>query len=276
MAGMKIAVRLLAITVFLILLRLPVAVAGPEIPPLTGRVVDLADILTNAAERDLTNQLVKVEQKTGVQIALVTLPALGQYAIETWGLALGRGWGIGHKGKDDGIVIVLAPNDREVRIEVGYGLEGRIPDATASKIIQAYMLPAAREHRFATGLAATIAALERVIVDPSAVPFKAPVRDTPSIVIILTMFVAVIAFIFFIVARNIRAWSESGPYQARPDERSTSVFDDDRRARGLSTGSLGSFGSLQGGSGRSFFGGGGSSFRGGGGSFGGGGASGKW
>ncbi len=88
---------------------MPGVLAEPPVPPLTGRVVDLADILTTAGERGLTDQLAKVEEKTGAQIVVAILPSLGQYPIESWGLALGRGWKIGHQGRDDGIVIVLAP-----------------------------------------------------------------------------------------------------------------------------------------------------------------------
>jgi hypothetical protein len=123
---MSMALRSLWLAALFLLLCLPVASADPVVPPLlTGRVVDLADVLTSAAERDLTAQLAKVEQKTGTQIVVAILPDLGGYPIESWGLALGRTWQIGRAGKDDGIVIVLAPNDREIRIEVGYGLEGR-------------------------------------------------------------------------------------------------------------------------------------------------------
>ncbi|MBL8709892.1 MAG: TPM domain-containing protein, partial [Rhodospirillaceae bacterium] len=137
-------------------------------PPLTGRLVDLANVLSSAAERDLTDQLAHIEADTGAQIVVATLPTLAGYSIEAWGLALGRGWKIGRAGRDDGIVVVLAPNDREIRIEVGYGLEGRIPDATAHRIINSYMLPAAREGKYADGLKATVDALRRVIKDPAA------------------------------------------------------------------------------------------------------------
>lgn len=268
---MTIAVRMLLLAALLVLLRLPMAVADPAIPPLTGRVVDLADVLTNAAERDLTNQLKKVEEKTGAQIVVATLPRLGQYPIDSWGLALGRGWQIGHKGKDDGIVIVLAPNDREVRIEVGYGLEGRVPDATAHKIIQSYMLPAAREGRYATGLEATIAALERVIIDPTAPLGAAPTGDSISAILLVIVLGVFVIVILFLALYDFGAWGSRESNRDRSDEQPDPLSHDayDNRGSGFSASGSGSSHS-------SSFGGGGSSFSGRGGSFGGGGATGKW
>src|SRR5688572_27235280 len=95
-------VGLMALATLLAILSLSQAAADPTIPSLTGRLVDTAAILSDASERDLTNQLAEVERKTGVQIVVVTLPSLDRYAIETWGLSLGRGWKIGRAGRDDG------------------------------------------------------------------------------------------------------------------------------------------------------------------------------
>lgn len=242
--------------IWLLLLSTWGAHADPTIPLLTGRVVDLADILTAANERDLTNQLAAIEAKTGAQIVVAVLPSLNGYPIESWGLALGRKWGIGHKGRDDGIVIVLAPNDREVRIEVGYGLEGRVPDAIAHRIIQTYMLPAARERRYAKGLEATIAALERVIVDPKAVPKRqSAVHFGEAGFIFLFGGLAFFAIFVLMLCRSFGS-------PTRTDEQSTSTFaDDEDNSFSSSSGSSSS--------GRSSFGGRG-------GSFGGGGASGRW
>ncbi|MBK8157678.1 MAG: TPM domain-containing protein [Rhodospirillaceae bacterium] len=272
----SVALRYLWLAALFVLLGLPAANADPVVPPLTGRVVDLADVLTSAAERDLTTQLAKVEQKTGTQIVVAILPDLGRYSIESWGLALGRTWKIGRPGKDDGIVIVLAPKDREIRIEVGYGLEGRVTDATAHQIIQRYMLPAAREGRYATGLDATIGALERVIVDPSVpVPaVSAPFRYGNVIIVVLFGGMAVLVLIGMVMSIGTR---REQVYPARPDERSDSVFDNNNHGGwtwNSGSGSSSSSNSISFGSSSSSSSG--SSFRGGGGSFGGGGASGKW
>lgn len=117
------------------------AVADPPIPALTGRVVDAAGVLDDATISSLTTQLQNYESMTTNQVMVVTLPDLKGYPIEDWGLALGRGWGIGRKGKDNGVILIVAPHDRQLRIEVGYGLEGVLPDATADRIIRNEIIP---------------------------------------------------------------------------------------------------------------------------------------
>jgi uncharacterized protein len=265
---MSMALRSLWLAALFVLLCLPVAIADPVVPPLRGRVVDLADVLTSAAERDLTTQLAKVEQKTGTQIVVAILPDLGGYPIESWGLALGRTWQIGRAGKDDGIVIVLAPNDREIRIEVGYGLEGDIPDAKAHQIIQHILVPAFREGRYATGLEEAIGTLEKLIVNPEAQVTESNPYLGVYVVLLLCAGIAVVWWMAF--------WAypkdEDGtPSRDDTSETAPSEADHDSSPwRRSSRGSSWSFGrSFSSRSSRSSFGGRG-------GSFGGGGASGKW
>jgi uncharacterized protein len=118
------------------------AFAAPKFPPLTGRVVDDAQILSPAAEARLTQELAALEQQTGHQLVVATLPDLQGYEIEDYGYQLLRTWGIGRKGEDDGAILIVAPNQRKVRIEVGYGLEPVLTDALSSFIIQRAILPA--------------------------------------------------------------------------------------------------------------------------------------
>src|ERR1700674_677283 len=106
------------------------AVAEPAIPPLTGRVVDAAHVLDGWTHNQIDGELASFETSSGIQLVVVTLPDLGGDTIEDWGLALGRGWGIGQKGKNNGVLLIVAPTDRKLRIEVGYGLEGELPDAS--------------------------------------------------------------------------------------------------------------------------------------------------
>ena len=127
--------RILASAFVVLLLVVSSAFAEPPIPALTGRVVDQAGILDASTIEAITSQLAGYESSTGNQVVVVTLSELKGYPIEDWGLALGRGWGIGQKGKNNGVLLIVAPNDRELRIEVGYGLEGDLPDATANTII---------------------------------------------------------------------------------------------------------------------------------------------
>ncbi|MBU1377422.1 MAG: TPM domain-containing protein [Alphaproteobacteria bacterium] len=118
------------------------AFAAPKFPPLTGRVVDDAQILSPAAEAKLTQELAALEQQTGHQLVVATLPDLQGYEIEDYGYQLLRTWGIGRKGQDDGAILIVAPSQRKVRIEVGYGLEPVLTDALSSFIIQRAILPA--------------------------------------------------------------------------------------------------------------------------------------
>ncbi len=135
--------RFLASLIFLVLAAfaaLP-AMADPPIPPLTGRIVDLANLLPEAKRQSLTATVEDYDRKTTNEIVVVTLPSLEDYPIEDWGLALGRGWGIGKAGKNNGVLLIVAPKDRELRIEVGYGLEGDLPDAIAKRIIDETIVP---------------------------------------------------------------------------------------------------------------------------------------
>ena len=114
---------------------------APAFPALTGRVVDQAGVLSQGVKEELETALASHEANTTNQVVVVTLESLDGVAIEEYSLELGRHWGIGQKGKDNGVVLVVAPNDKQVRIEVGYGLEGTLTDALSSNIINYYIIP---------------------------------------------------------------------------------------------------------------------------------------
>ncbi len=143
-----------------------VALAAPTFPPLTGRVVDTAHLLSAQAQQDLTGKLADLEAKTGHQMVVATIPDLQGYAIEDYGYQLGRAWGIGDKTRNDGVVLLIAPNDRKVRIEVGYGLEPVLTDALTSNIIQAKILPDFRAGNIEQGVVAGAQA----VIDQLALP----------------------------------------------------------------------------------------------------------
>jgi len=103
--------------------------AAPTFPTLTGRVVDDANLLSPEDEQTLTQELKDLEDKSSDQLVVVTLPSLQGYEIEDYGYQLGRHWGIGTKELDNGVLLIVAPNERKVRIEVGYGLEPILTDA---------------------------------------------------------------------------------------------------------------------------------------------------
>jgi len=128
------------------------AAAALDFPVLTGRIVDGANILSLGAEQQLEQAFTDYERRTSNQIVVATVPALQGLTIEDYGVQLGRHWKIGQKDKDNGLLLIVAPNEREVRIEVGYGLEGVMTDALANQIITSIILPHFREGRMEEGV----------------------------------------------------------------------------------------------------------------------------
>ncbi len=126
--------------------------ADPDFPALSGRVVDVADLLSPAQISALTTQLEAHEEETSNQIVVATVTDLQGYSVADYANRLGRHWGIGQQDKNNGVVLLVAPNEREVRIEVGYGLEGALTDATSSDIIRRQILPNFREDDYPTGI----------------------------------------------------------------------------------------------------------------------------
>jgi uncharacterized protein len=126
--------------------------ADINFPKLTGRVVDNASLLSQTQKDSLTNILKQHEEKTTNQVVIVTLKSLEGQEIEEYGYQLGRHWGIGQKGKDNGILLIVAPNEKKVRIEVGYGLEGVITDKIAHDIIQNKIIPSFKTQDYPEGI----------------------------------------------------------------------------------------------------------------------------
>ncbi|MDQ3139217.1 MAG: TPM domain-containing protein [Pseudomonadota bacterium] len=135
------------------------------LPELTGRVVDGADLLAPQMEADLTRKLGALQSRTGDQFVVVTLESLGSAPIEEWGMRLGNGWGIGQPDKDNGALLIVAPNERKVRIEVGLGLETVLTNESADQIIQTIILPHFRADRMAAGIIAGVDACISVLDD---------------------------------------------------------------------------------------------------------------
>jgi uncharacterized protein len=128
------------------------ALAAPKFPPLTGRVVDEAHVLSPQARQKLDADLANLEAQTGHQVVVATIPDLQGYDIADYGYQLGRTWGVGRKGQNDGVVFIVAPNERKVRVEVGYGLEPVLTDALSSLILQRTVLPKFREGQMEQGV----------------------------------------------------------------------------------------------------------------------------
>lgn len=133
--------------------------ASAEVPFLTGRVTDNAEVLSEGTRRSLTVLLKAHEESTGNQIAVLTVPTLDGEGIEEYALRVFEAWKLGQKGKDNGVLVVVAPNDRRMRIEVGYGLEGTLTDSLAGSIIRNVMTPRFKEGDYNSGVEAGVKAI---------------------------------------------------------------------------------------------------------------------
>lgn len=132
-----------------------VAVAA-ELPALTGRVVDNAGIINAEAERTLTERLAAFERESSDQIVVATISSLNGEAIEPYANRLFRTWELGQAGENNGVLLLVALNDRKMRIEVGYGLEGTLTDLHSKLIIENTLVPAFRAGDFSGGIAKAI------------------------------------------------------------------------------------------------------------------------
>jgi uncharacterized protein len=126
------------------------------VPRLAARVTDLASTLSDAERSALESKLAGFEQKTGAQMAVLVVPTTQPEPVETYAIRVAEAWKVGRKGRDDGVLLVVAKNDRRLRLEVGYGLEGAIPDAIAKRIVAEDIAPQFREGRYAAGIAAGV------------------------------------------------------------------------------------------------------------------------
>ena len=240
----------LAGIVSLVWLTLSSAYAAPTFPPLTGRVVDEAGILSDETKRELDGILAGDQHHFGGrQIVVATLKSLQGYEIEDYGYQLGRAWGIGQKGKNNGALIIVAPAEHKLRIEVGYGLEGDLTDAKSRVIIDQYMKPDFKKGDYNAGvLEGTKAVLATLGNTNFAAPDYEQIKDDEEAPSGWSTGLIVLLLIFFFLGRS---WFWPLLF-------------------------LGGMGGGRGGGGGWSSGGGGGGFSGGGGSFGGGGASGSW
>jgi uncharacterized protein len=130
-----------------------------DVPPLTGRIVDLAHLLPSDVATSLSQELAAHEQRTGNQVAVLTLPTLQGDSLEEFSHRVATTWKLGQKGTDNGVLLLVVPEDRHVRIEVGYGLEGTLTDAMASRIIRNEIIPHFRRGEYAQGVSSGVRAI---------------------------------------------------------------------------------------------------------------------
>ncbi|MGH8769307.1 MAG: TPM domain-containing protein [Burkholderiales bacterium] len=277
-----------------LLLAFCAAAEDAPIPSLTGRVVDLDGALTVEQKRELEASLEAFETRKGSQIALLITGSTFPEPIESFAIRVAEAWKIGRKGVDDGIVVVIARSDRAMRIEVGYGLEGAVPDAVAKRLIEEEFIPKFGGGDFYGGLRAGLDRLMRVI---DGEPLPAPKQDTGRgselgsieayVVLFMAIVIAVGGLLRALFGRlpaativglgtGLLAWLIVAPIIVAVLVGIVALIFTlvGGGHRGGLGGAMGSGGFGRGGFGGGGFGGGG--FSGGGGGFGGGGASGRW
>lgn len=154
-----------------------VAVADVAVPPLTGRVVDQTGTLTSEQISTLDSTLQAFEQRKGSQIAVLIVPTTEPETIEQFSIRVAEAWKIGRKKVDDGAILVVAKDDRRLRIEVGYGLEGALTDVTSKRIIDEIITPKFRDGDFAGGITAGV---DRMIGVIDGEPLPEPKRQQQS------------------------------------------------------------------------------------------------
>ncbi|MXO57570.1 TPM domain-containing protein [Pontixanthobacter gangjinensis] len=255
--------------------------AAQTFPELTGQVVDNADIIPDADEAALTARLEALETQSQRQYVIVTLPDLQGYDIADYGYQLGREWGIGDAERNDGVLLIVAPNERKTRIEVGYGLEPVLTDGLTTLIVQKQMLPFFKEGDYVGGInIATDTIIQQLTLPPeeaqaiAAQVGSAAKAESSGARLDFPTIIFLGFFLLFVIIPMFRSGGKRGKRYKRGLTGST-VGDiilwevANAALRGASGGDR------SGGFGGGGFGGGGG-FSGGGGSFGGGGASGGW
>jgi uncharacterized protein len=277
----------LAALALLVLSLLARPAAAQDFPQLTGRVVDQANLLSPEREAALTQKLEALQQSTSRQLVVVTIPDLQGHDVADYGYRLGRHWRIGQGEANNGVVLLVAPNERKVTIEVGYGLEAIIADAIADEIIQQRILPRFRENDYPGGIDAGVDSLiEQLRAPPEQAEQRALEAQRRAgnrasggnrgSSIVPFIFWGVILF-FIIVPAMFGRRGRGRRYRRGGSGLGHIVLWSalDAATRGGGGSGWGGGGGGWGGGGGGFSGGGGG-FSGGGGSFGGGGASGSW
>lgn len=191
--------RLLLLVLILFTMVVPgfLRAEGLEVPILTARVTDHADMLARATEQQLESVLADLEREESTQLAVLTIPTLQGENLEEFTLKVAESWGLGQKGRDNGALLLIVKNDRKLRIEVGYGLEGRLTDLVSGRIIRDVITPRFRNGNFdqgvIDGVGAMIAAVRGEFSGHGATRQPVPV-DLSGLLVFF-------AFAFFILGR---------------------------------------------------------------------------
>lgn len=255
------AYPLIAVFAALLALIAPASAPAQDFPALSGRVVDAANIIPEDREAAISAKLEALEQQTSRQLVVATIPDLQGYPVEDYGYRLGRAWKIGQAKANNGALLIVAPNDRKARIEVGYGLEPILTDALTSVIMQTQMIPLFKQNDYPGGIeAGADAIIEQLRLPPEEAERRAAeaARNAASSQDIGAVIFWLFIFFFFVVPFILP------------------ILFGRRRGRRFGAGPVIIWGGGSDWSGGGGGGWGGGGFSGGGGSFGGGGSSGSW
>ncbi|MDH7975560.1 TPM domain-containing protein [Sphingomonas sp. AR_OL41] len=265
---------------FVLLALVAMPAMAQTFPPLSGRVVDAAKLLSPDQTKKLEDLSAQIEKASSRQFVVATIPDLQGYPIEDYGYRLGRAWKIGQGEANNGIVLLVAPKERKVRIEVGYGLEPIMTDAMSSVIINDTILPRFKAGDMPGGIMAGATAIGQQMTLPleaaeqkakqaaTAAPAHRASKTSPIAVIFWIIVIVVIILPMALGGARGRRYRGSGGIGEAVLWGSV--------LSNLASGRGGGGSSWGGGGGGDWGGGGGGGFSGGGGSFGGGGASGSW
>ena len=157
------------IVIIFTLLVLIVSLSALSFPKLTGRVVDEANIFSNSEETQLTSLLVGLEKDSGIQAVVVSVKSLDGYDVADYTIRLAEEWKIGSKANDNGLILLVAPNERDVRIEVGYGLEHKLTDGMSGYIIRKDIIPNFRSGSYFSGVKAGLITVNNVMTGKTSI-----------------------------------------------------------------------------------------------------------
>jgi uncharacterized protein len=268
-SGIRAIVSVLLLAAALVFAITAAAHAQPKFPTLTGRIVDEANLLSADDKRALEHDLKALEEKSTDQLVVYTTRSLQGYPIEDFGYRLGRHWQIGQQGKNNGVILIVAPSDRKVRIEVGRGLEPQLTDLMTKLIVENAILPAFRRNDFVGGIKAGVRDIRDVLLgDAEEVKqrAKAANKRSPGADSLMPVAILVILVLFAFTVIWMQSLQTAHPGRLSRDRRRSSSDPWGSSSGGWSGGGWSGGGS----------GGGGGGFSGGGGDFGGGGSSGSW
>jgi uncharacterized protein len=186
-----------------------VSASAQQVPYLSGRVNDNADILSSATVSELNAELKAFEDSTSNQVVVLTINSLDGANLEEYSVNVAQTWKLGQKGKDNGVLLLVVKDDRKIRIEVGYGLEGTLTDALCSTIIQRQILPRFRNGDYDGGVEGGVKAILGTIEGTyTAETESGPQMEFPEVVIFLGIFTVVVGMFTFIAlfTKGFMSW----------------------------------------------------------------------